>query len=91
MREATGELNLTVVVVILVAALAALFGFFVFPMMRQNQVNSADCAGAVCTCINPGCQQEKENGYYDVGQCRKRKKSAGNDNVNINVKCPFKG
>lgn len=73
MREATGELNMTVIVVIAVAGLVALFSMFVFPMVRKNVTNQQNCSDAVCgkakgeggcgakqvQCNTPGEQNEK--------------------------------
>lgn len=36
MKEATGELNMTVIVVIAVAAIAALFGTVIMPMISDS-------------------------------------------------------
>ena len=42
MKEATGELNMTVIVVIAIAAIAALFYAFVWPMI-QTQLATNTC------------------------------------------------
>lgn len=42
MKEATGELNMTVIVVIAIAAIAALFYVFVWPMI-QTQLAQRTC------------------------------------------------
>ena len=39
MKEATGELNMTVVTLIAVAAVAALFYFFLWPMVQRMVAN----------------------------------------------------
>ena len=48
MKEATGELNLTVFIVIAVGILAAFFYTVVWPMMRQSQNRVVNCNKAVC-------------------------------------------
>jgi hypothetical protein len=39
MKEATGELNMTVVTLIAIAAIGALFYFFVWPMIQEMIAN----------------------------------------------------
>ena len=54
MKEATGELNMTVVTVVAIAAVAAFFYAFVWPTVRQNITNATKCANAICTsCEDP--------------------------------------
>ena len=48
MKEATGELNLTVVVVVLVAALVALFSIFIWPTVQNGLHDDEKCSDAVC-------------------------------------------
>ena len=48
MKEATGELNGTVVVVLLIAALSAFFFGILWPMMRRNSIKNSKCNDAVC-------------------------------------------
>ena len=48
MKEATGELNLLLVVVTIVGALVAFFYFSVWPMIRANQQAHTNCSKAVC-------------------------------------------
>lgn len=46
MKEATGELNMTVITVVAIAAIAAVFYFVVWPMIQVNLVNNtceAEC------------------------------------------------
>ena len=40
MKEATGELNMTVIVVIAIAAVAALFYAFIWPAIQKSLVNN---------------------------------------------------
>ncbi|MBQ4031108.1 MAG: hypothetical protein II625_05070 [Bacilli bacterium] len=44
MKEATGELNMTVITVVAIAAVAALFTFFLLPRIRANITLSSACA-----------------------------------------------
>ena len=69
MKEATGELNMTVVTVVAIAAVAAFFYAFVWPGIR-NQIqaatycNMANCTGednTNCTaCKNDDCSETWE-------------------------------
>ncbi len=64
MREATGELSSSVIVIGLIAALAAFFFLMVWPYYRQIHMKDESCANAVCdighnaqgmaTCYSPG-------------------------------------
>lgn len=49
MKEATGELNMTVVTVVAIAAVAAFFYAVIWPSVKTNITNSTKCANAVCT------------------------------------------
>lgn len=65
MKEATGELNMTVVTVVAIAAVAAFFYAFVWPSIK-NSINSATkCSSAICpaTCTTGTC----ECVYYEEG------------------------
>ena len=42
MKEATGELNMTVVTVVAIAAVAAFFYAFIWPSIKVNILNSTD-------------------------------------------------
>ena len=60
MKETTSELNLTIVVVMAVAALMAFFYTLIWPMLRNNISANTKCQAAVCekcdTSANPnGC------------------------------------
>ena len=48
MKEATGELNTTVIVLTLVGLLSALFFYTVWPMIRSNFVSNTNCSKAIC-------------------------------------------
>jgi len=49
MKEATGELNMTVVTVVAIAAVGAFFYAFIWPRIKSNISSSTECANAVCT------------------------------------------
>ena len=48
MKEATGELNMTVVTVVAIAAIGAFFYAFVWPAIKSNINRSTMCANAIC-------------------------------------------
>lgn len=48
MKEATGELNMTVIVIVAIAAIAAFFYAFIWPAIKSNITNQQKCASAVC-------------------------------------------
>lgn len=50
MKEATGELNMTVVIVIAVGILAAFFYTVIWPLISNNFNSNARCADAICEC-----------------------------------------
>lgn len=78
MREATGDLNMTVVIVILVAFLVAFFSTFVGPMIRAGIRKEANCSDAICTC--------KKNEIIK-GSCDKCHLKGSSTNFT----CPYKG
>lgn len=53
MKEATGELNMTVITVIAIAAVAALFYAFVWPMIQRTIVQQT------CNAYGPGYTAEE--------------------------------
>jgi len=59
MKEATGELNMTVVTVVAIAAVAAFFYAFVWPNIKSSITSSTKCANAQCaqdSCTTDGGQ-----------------------------------
>lgn len=48
MKEATGELNLTIIVVMAVGLLIAFFYFTIWPSMNENFERNSMCSKAVC-------------------------------------------
>lgn len=75
MREATGELNMTVVVVLAVAGLVAFFSMVIFPMFTNSTTRQQNCSNAVCekpetsaTCTGKGkyvdCHDPKKSEIY---------------------------
>ena len=66
MKEATGELNMTVVTVVAVAAVAAFFYAFVWPGIQESINRNTHCANAVCpvgcTAATCNCTYIKDDG-----------------------------
>ncbi len=58
MKEATGELNMTVVTVVAIAAVAAFFYAFIWPGIRNSINQSTYCSMASCN------DEEHEDCYY---------------------------
>lgn len=55
MKEATGELNMTVITVVAIAAIAAFFYAFIWPAIKNNLARTTYCSSAVCTqCTTSG-------------------------------------
>ena len=48
MKEATGELNMTVVTVVAIAAVGAFFYAFVWPGIQDSITRNTKCANAIC-------------------------------------------
>ena len=76
MKEATGELNMTVVTVVAIAAVAAFFYALVWPAIRANIQQSTKCSNAICpsTCkagsTCDGCTYINENGGTETITCK---------------------
>ena len=57
MKEATGELNMTVVTVVAIAAVAAFFYAFVWPGIKSSIERNTHCANAICNqCDGKTCK-----------------------------------
>ncbi len=52
MKEATGELNMAVVVAISIAILAAFFFSYLWPIINNNFYRTSQCDKAACDCSN---------------------------------------
>lgn len=78
MKEATGELNMTVITVVAIAAVAAFFYAFVWPAIRNTLNRTTLCNSASCTACTTdgnkrtctGCAIVDESGSTsDIGTC----------------------
>lgn len=50
MKEATGELNMTVIVAISIGVLATFFFTVLWPQLKGNFSSQTDCNRAICDC-----------------------------------------
>lgn len=67
MKEATGELNMTVVTVVAIAAVAAFFYAFIWPSIRNSIIASTNCSSAQCdssSCTETGGSTKCTSCFY---------------------------
>jgi hypothetical protein len=84
MKEATGELNMSVVVISSIAILSAFFYTVLWPMINENQKQQTNCSKAICTVKNPS--KDVENGII-----RKCYYMDNNVRHELNNVCKYKG
>jgi len=63
LKEATGELNMTVITVVAIAAVAAVFYAFVWPSIQRSIVASTACSQGPRTTVGT----DGEEGYVSCG------------------------
>ena len=63
MKEATGELNMTVITVVAIAAVAAFFYAFVWPSIKNSIAASTACSQGAGTSVGTA----GTDGYVDCG------------------------
>lgn len=63
MKEATGELNMSIVVISSIAILSAFFYTILWPMINENQKQQTNCSKAICKVKNPS--KDVTNGIID--------------------------
>ena len=83
MKQATGELNMTVVVVIAVGVLAAFFYTTIWPTIKNSYIASNKCSDAICdprsvsdgmaTCIYYKNGRQQGNSFRCVWKGKLRK------------------
>ncbi len=85
MKEATGELNVMVIVAIIVAMLAFFFFGFIWPRINENFRHSSSCDDAICIC------EDKD----DTGKCRTKVGEVMECHIKGNesktIMCPWEG
>lgn len=76
MKEATGELNMTVITVVAIAAVGALFTFFVWPNIQANLM------------LNTACSQVNSNGNYKKNEQTAGENGNDQDSIEcVNFNC----
>lgn len=86
MKEATGELNMTIIVSISIGILAAFFFGFLWPLINTNFQKTSQCNKAVCDCSSVARENiESETGQKNYCRCHDK---TSEDNT---FYCPFKG
>lgn len=78
MKEATGELNFTVVIVIAIGAMAAFFYFTIWPLIRNNMDANTKCSAAICAKCPKGS-------FCQTTECYLK------DNPSAKFECVWKG
>lgn len=74
MKEASGELNMTVVTVVAIAAVAAFFYAFVWPSVKSSINSATKCSSAICpkSCTTGTCDcvyyEYNEDGTFNSEQ-----------------------
>ena len=86
MKEATGELNMTVVTVVAIAAVAAFFYAFVWPAIKNNLNRNTYCAAAYsCNADRTSCSYIDKDGVEKDGlNCAGTNGESGNNTGNGN-------
>jgi len=79
MKEATGELNMTVIAVVAIAAVGAFFTIVIWPRIKNSLSNSTDCANAVCEQCSTNA-----NGDRVCDRC------TSSDGTKTNLHCTYK-
>lgn len=77
MKEATGELNATVVVVMAVGTLMAFFYYTLWPIIKSNFDSNSQCSKAIC--------EKCDTGKCDFVTCHLK------DEPDREFKCVYKG
>lgn len=86
MKEATGELNMTVIVAISIGILSAFFFGVIWPMINGNFNRNTQCSKAICDCSKE-VRETIENETGRKSNCLCRNKAEDEDTFY----CPFKG
>ena len=70
MKEATGELNITVITVVAIAAIAAFFYAFIWPAIKNNMNRQTLCASAYqCNKERTVCKALDKDGKPQTLDC----------------------
>lgn len=77
MKQATGDMNATVIVLTAVALLSAVFFMVIWPMLREGMQKGARCSDAIC-----------DVGYNENGMAYCYNPQ---DNAKELFECPYRG
>ncbi len=88
MKEAQGELNMTVIVVTIVSMLSLFFFSYLWPYIRSNYVRGANCNDAICTC--PDAYKDKD-GNCNIPESANGLVECQVKGSNKTITCPWKG
>lgn len=72
MKEASGELNMTAITILAIAAVGAFFYLVVWPGLQTNITNSQKCSSATCQTCNGGvaeCTWVNDKGETETIKC----------------------
>lgn len=73
MKDATGELSMTAVAVVAIAAISVLFSQVIWPMIKTNIINQSKCTAAYACECNGGntceCVYLNDSGGEDKVTC----------------------
>lgn len=68
MKEATGELNMTVITIVAIAAIAAFFTLFIYPRVKDKLLNNVDASGDTLTATSDtNCAEQCNNRGFTGG------------------------
>lgn len=87
MKEATGELNATVVVVITIGILSTFFFTIIWPSLKSNLNKNTKCSDAICSAKRLKDGKIQNCAEYQNGTCVKLNCKYKGDTLT----CPFKG
>ena len=82
MKEATSELNVTVIVIIAIGTLSAFFFGVVWPRLHTNLESKTKCSDAICPNPKDSCFERSKNGSCKIIECNYKGRT---------IKCPYKG
>ena len=75
MKDATGELSMTAIAVVAIAAIGVVFTQLVWPTIKKNITRSAHCSEAY------GCKDNSNNGLLDCAYLDE-------SNTPVSIQCP---
>ena len=82
MKEATGELNMTVIAIVAIAAVGAFFYAFIWPAIQRSVKNNTRCSDAICpsSCTSGTCECQwiNDNGVAETIHCKAQQRDTNN-------------